>query len=222
MLNKASSLRKFQRVTLRDEAYASIKQAILLSEFSQGQQLAIAALSEVTGLSATPIREALLMLEREGLVDRLPKGHFIVRRVSRQEVAEICQVRSLLEPFAARLALGNLKEPDIHHLEENVARSREALAEEDMALLTELNTEFHDYLNGLAKNETLNGITRLLREKVLQTRSTALWVPGKAKTAIRQHLAMIEALRKNDGDLLEKLIIEHVETAREIILEHQR
>ena len=82
MLNTITRLKYIHKTTLRSEVYLSLKQAILKGEAAQGEKLTIARLSQLTGFSPTPIREALLKLEQEGLVNRLPNGNFIVHQFS--------------------------------------------------------------------------------------------------------------------------------------------
>jgi len=213
-----SKLKSFTKPILRDEVYLSIKEAILTGEFAPGERISIGRLLQEIGFSPTPIREALLKLEQEGFVSRLPRGGFVVSRFTQKDIDQIFDIRSLLESYAVGLAIQNIKKEDILWLERNIKESEQFIQKKEMNKVSKLNTEFHDYLNRLSENERLLSIINELRDQIFQFRSAILRVPLKAKISIDHHKKMVDAIKKRDVQLLKKLAQEHIQIGKEVIL----
>jgi len=218
MPNPFSKLKSFAKPILRDEVYLSIKEAILTGEFAPGERISIGRLLQQIGFSPTPIREALLKLEQEGFVSRLPRGGFVVSRFTQKDIDQIFDIRSLLESYAVGLAIQNIKKEDILWLERNIKESEQYIQKKEWNKVSKLNTEFHDYLNRLSENERLLSIINELRDQIFQFRSVILRVPLKAKISIDHHKKMIDAIKKRDIQLLKKLAQEHIQIGKEVIL----
>lgn len=218
MLSAFSKLKSFAKPVLRDEVFLLIKEAILTGEIPPGERISIGRLRQEIEASPTPIREALLKLEQEGFVSRLPKGGFIVSRFTKKEIEEIFDIRVLLESYAAGLAIHHIQKEDIQWLEKNIRESEKFILKNRWNKVSVLNTEFHDYLNQLSKNDRLLFLIKALRDQIFQFRSAILRVPEKAKISIEHHKKMIEAMKKKDGELLKQLIQEHIQIGKEVIL----
>jgi DNA-binding GntR family transcriptional regulator len=218
MPNRFAKLKSFAKPILRDEVYLSIKEAILTGEFTPGERISIGRLLQEIGFSPTPIREALLKLEQEGFVSRLPRGGFVVSRFTQKDIDQIFDIRSLLESYAIGLAIQHIKKEDILWLEENIRESEQFIQKKELNKVSKLNTEFHDYLNRLSENERLLSIINELRDQIFQFRSAILKVPLKAKISIDHHKKMIDAIKKRDIELLKNLAQEHIQIGKEVIL----
>jgi DNA-binding GntR family transcriptional regulator len=218
MASPLSKLKSFAKPILRDEVYLSIKEAILTGELAPGERISIGRLLQEIGFSPTPIREALLKLEQEGFVSRLPRGGFIVSRFTQRDIDQIFDIRSLLESYAVGLAIQHIEKEDILWLERNIKESEQYIQKKEWNRVSKLNTEFHDHLNGLSKNERLLSIINGLRDQIFQFRSTILRVPTKAKISIDHHKKMIEAIKKREVTLLKRLAQEHIQVGKEVIL----
>jgi len=218
MSNLFSKLKSFAKPILRDEVYLSIKEAILTGEFAPGERISIGRLLQEIGFSPTPIREALLKLEQEGFVSRLPRGGFVVSRFTQKDIDQIFDIRSLLESYAVGLAIQHIRKEDIFWLERNIKESEQFIQKKEWNKVSKLNTEFHDYLNRLSENERLLSIINELRDQIFQFRSAILRVPLKAKISIDHHKKMIDAIKKKDIQLLKKLAQEHIQIGKEVIL----
>jgi DNA-binding GntR family transcriptional regulator len=218
MSSSLSRLKSFAKPILRDEVYLSIKEAILTGELAPGERISIGRLLKEIGFSPTPIREALLKLEQEGFVSRLPGGGFIVSRFTQKDIDQIFDIRSLLESYAVGLAIQYIKKEDILWLERNIKESEQYIQKKEWNKVSTLNTEFHDYLNGLSKNERLLSIINGLRDQIFQFRSAILRVPMKAMISIDHHKKMIHAIKKREVELLKNLTQEHIQIGKEVIL----
>ena len=218
MISSIEKLRILSKPILRDEVFASIKEAILIGELPPGQRLSIGSLQQQIGFSHTPIREALLMLEQEGIVSRLPKGGFIVKPISQKDTDEIFEIRVLLESYAAELASKNVTNEDILVLEQNLRDAEKCLVRNDLGRMSALNTEFHNYLNGLSRNQQLLNLINVLSDRIIQYRSIILRVPGMAQVAVVHHRKMIDTLKEKDWKQLKELTCEHILTGKKMIL----
>jgi DNA-binding GntR family transcriptional regulator len=210
-------LKSFTKPIFRDEVYLSVKEAILTGELAPGERLSIGRLLRQVGFSPTPIREALLKLEQEGFVSRLQKGGFIVSRFTKKDIEEIFQIRSVLESFAAGLAMDHIQTTDIKWLEKNVEESKQYVMKNELAKVSTLNTKFHDYLNGLSRNDRLLSLINEMRDRIYQYRSAILRVPDKAKISIDHHGKMIQAIKEKNINLLRELTQEHVQIGKDVI-----
>jgi len=218
MPSSLSKLKSFAKPILRDEVYLSIKKAILTGELAPGERISIGRLLQEIGFSPTPIREALLKLEQEGFVSRLPRGGFIISRFTQKDIDQIFDIRSLLESYAVGLAIQHIKKEEILWLERNIKESEQFIQKKELNKVSKLNTEFHDYLNRLSENERLLSIINGLRDQIFQFRSAILRVPKKAKISIDHHKKMIDAIKKGEVGLLKKLAQEHIQIGKEVLL----
>ena len=191
----------FTKPILREEVYTYIKEAILTGEVVPGERLSIGRLLKDIRLSHTPIREALLKLEQEGFVSRLPKGRFIVSTLSIKDLDEIFGIRGVLESYAGCLAVDHINEETIALLKANVKKSEQHLHKNELDRVSSLNTEFHDIINGLCKNQRLLNIINSLRDHIFQYRSAILRVKGSARISLEHHKKMIDVIKKKDKDL---------------------
>ncbi len=218
-LSTLSKLKSFSKPTLREEVYNSVKEAILTGEIAPGERLSVGRLIKNIGFSPTPIREALLKLEQEGFISRIPqKGGFIASQLSRKDIDEIFDLRGILESHAATFAIKHITREDIAALEKNVKASEHYILEKRFDKVSKLNTAFHDLLNGFCTNQRVISLINELRDQVFQYRSIIIKVPGKAKVSTSHHKQMIEALRKKDVGSLKVLIHQHTIVGKEIIM----
>jgi DNA-binding GntR family transcriptional regulator len=208
----------FTKPILREEVYTSIKEAILTGEVVPGERLSIGRLLKDIRLSHTPIREALLKLEQEGFVSRLPTGGFIASQLSRKDIEEILDIRSLLESYAVSFAIDQASERDIAALENNVKESANYLRKKKIDQVSRLNTQFHYQLSRFCGNERLLALITDLNEKFFQYRSVILGVPALAQVSVDQHKRMIDALRKKDPAKLKNLVQQHISESKKVVL----
>lgn len=217
MASSLLKLKSFAKPILRDEVYLSIKEAIVTGELAPGERISIGRLLPKIGFSPTPIREALLKLEQEGFVSRLQKGGFIVSRFTKKDIEEIFEIRSLLESYAVGLAMNHIQPKNIQWLEKNVEESKKYVLKSKLAKVSALNTEFHDYLNCLSKNDRLLSLINELKDRISLYRSAILRVPGKAGISIDHHEKMIQAIKKKDAEALKRWTQEHIQIGKEVI-----
>lgn len=154
------------RQSIRGLVYQALRQAIIDGRIPSSERLIEQKLAEELGISRTPIREALQKLEIEGLVVPSPPRGFIVRRVSRRELEEIFEIRRLIEPFAAGLAVDVLLPADFEVLEQTAAEALHHAfgATPDAHAVIDAQRRFYNVFADRCPNSQLGKLVRDLRD----------------------------------------------------------
>lgn len=191
-------------------AYDFIKWAILSAVYAAGDVVTEGGLADELGVSRTPVREALLRLEVEGLVVLKPKKGAVVSTFTMQQVEDVLEARELVEnhtatkSFAARATLL----PDLVGVHAEMCRRRH---EHDTAGFTDADRRFHELIVDAAGNSVLSSIYRMLRER--QTLFTSVMVRGRTDrmdAAIAEHDRIIAALRGDDEAVFCDVVRSHL------------
>jgi DNA-binding GntR family transcriptional regulator len=205
-------LAPLKSVSLCDQAYAKLKEAIAQTDiYNQQQPLRLdeRALMEALGVSRTPIREALSILEQEGFVRTIPRrGIFIIRK-SKREIIEMIQMWAALESMSARLA--TLHAPDaeigkLRHLFDEFQNSPPAMHLDEYS---DANIAFHQMIIRLGGSQLIADATKNLFLHVRAIRRATISQNGRAARSIIDHLKIIEALERRDTELAERLTRQH-------------
>jgi DNA-binding GntR family transcriptional regulator len=206
------ALTPINSMSLRDQAYALLKDAIAGTDiYSQRQPLRLdeRELMQALGVSRTPIREALSILEQEGFVRTLPRRGIYIVRKSKREIIEMIQVWAALESMSARLA--TLHAPDaeiakVRHLFDEFQNSPPA---EHIGEYSDANIAFHQMIIRLGGSQLIEDATRNLFIHVRAIRKATISQDNRAARSIIDHLKIIEALERRDTELAERLTRQH-------------
>ncbi len=197
-------------VSLKDKAYNAIKSAILSLQLKPGAPLVESELAQQLGISKTPVRDALLELEREGFVTKvLFKGTYVTE-VTLKDVREIFQVRAVLEGLAARLAAPLFSPQELDQMAENLAAAEAALAEGNLDLCSERGKRLHDAIINKADNQRLTLIIRNLDDHVQRFRLLSDQISGRLNKSVKEHRRVLEALRQRDPAAAEQAMRDHL------------
>ena len=216
--NTTGGIKVSKRKSLREEVYESLKKSILHGKLKGGQRLIEETLAHQIGISRTPVREAFHKLERDDLVVRLPKGGFAVRDFTREDVEEIFGIRSALESYASYLATLHITADRLSQLEKKVKESEDALQKGDDERVVELNTEFHDLVYRSCKSKKLFEMINNFRDYFYRYRSTLLHTEKGMNYSIDDHRRMLDAMKKRNPRLVERLVRNHLARGKEIVL----
>ena len=212
-------LQAFQeRKSLGEHVFESLKHSIVTGKISSGEWLVESHIAETLGISRTPVREAIHKLEREGLIERQPRGGFTVLGLTRNDIEETFGIRCVLEGYAARLAAVKHNEEELEALEKKIEEFQNALDRKKMNLLPAINTEFHDLLYSLSKSPKLISIINGLRDQIYRFRKMNLKEEKFAATSNQDHIQMLQSIRKRNAQDAERLAREHILRGREIVL----
>jgi len=203
-------------VSRGDQAYQFIVDGIQSGRLAPGTRLREIELAELTGLSRTPVREALSRLQLEGLVTLDAARGLIVTELDYSMTSELYAMREVLEGTAARLAARHASDVEIDFLREITTRDALLSSAESLASNNRL---FHETLYRCAHNRYLVKTLNTLQESMALLGRTTLSSPGRADTSRIEHEAIVEALSRRDPDAAERAARAHIEAAYRIRLE---
>jgi len=199
-----------ERKSLGQHVFENIKQAIIKGEIPSGQRLVESRLAETLGISRTPIREAIQKLEREGYLGKRPRGGFVVQGLDSLDIEETFGIRSVLEGYAARLAAIKHEESDLEPLETQIRIFQQHLEQDELEILPDINTEFHDMLYALSKSPRLIKMINDLRDQIFRFRQMILRDAELASMSNADHRQMLEHIKRRDAEGVEKVVREHL------------
>ena len=202
--------------SLRSQVAEALRGALVSGELEPGAVYSAPTLAVKFGVSATPVREAMLDLAKEGLVDAVRNKGFRVTVVSDHDLDELTEIRELLEiPTVTRLA-GRLSTVDIAALRRLAVRIEEAAAAADLIGYVEADREFHLQLLALGGNEHLVTVVGELRARARLYGLHRLAKQGELDASAHEHAALLDALAAGDAPAVEKLMRQHVGHVRGI------
>jgi DNA-binding GntR family transcriptional regulator len=212
------------RRTISDGVLETIREAIITGTFVAGTHLGEVALSQQLEVSRAPIREAMMQLEREGLLVFDRRGAALVREFTPADLEEIQSLRLALECMAARLACRHLDEDFGARFEENLQQTREAERPTDLGFL---DVRFHDLIVQCSRHSRLYGAWANLRHQleVWLVRMYARWdspLTKARKLMVRHHQKILQILRTGDEERTEKVLHEHIQRWRRRHLRPER
>lgn len=196
--------------TLRNRTYETLLGLIISGELPPGSSIDERALTERLGVSRTPLREAIAVLAREGLVDIRPYRGFSVHLPTRKEIDDLYQLRRVLESFGVRLAVENISNADIARLEKTLDAAVAALEANDLDAYGMHDAEFHGSLAELSRNEPLIDTLERLAQRIQMGRTAANRNAHFAHDAAAERDAILAALRARDGDRAAQLMDAHI------------
>jgi DNA-binding GntR family transcriptional regulator len=200
-----------ERESLSRVVSEQIRGRILDGTLKPGERLVEDRLSAELGVSRVPVREALRGLSVEGLVTLLPRRGATVVEVTPESVAELVEVRALLEGLNARLAAQRHDPEIVAQLQDTLARGNAAARNGTSEELAHLNAEFHERLGEASRNSVLSEVMRGLRERT----SIAFAINGRARAREDwdEHAGILAAVIAGDGELAALLANRHVQNA---------
>jgi DNA-binding GntR family transcriptional regulator len=198
-----------------------IRQAILDGRLDPGSRLKEEELARELGISRTPVREALLILQAEGLVDAAPNRGAVVRSHDGDDLEDLYQLRALLEGYAARRAAANISEAAVADLWTSCDRF-ESLIESDVQELVKENLLFHNVILDAARSRRVAELIRKVIELPLVYRSYIWYSVDQRRISAHYHRQITKALEARDGERAELVMKEHVFEARDVLVSHVR
>lgn len=193
-------LSQIQPVSLREQVVEQVRTAIIEGRLRPNDHITEANLTEQLGVSRTPVREALILLEREGLVVFAPNRGAFVRVFDEADVEDIFSMRTALENFAAELLLPHVTADDLAQLDSIINQQEDAIRRKDFNNVRSLDMAFHRYLVHNNNNQLL---TRNWEEIVAQI-AALLYMRADAMPdydemlAVRDHRAILDGYRAHN------------------------
>lgn len=202
---------------LRDVVFNTLRQAILRGELKPGERLMEIALSNRLGVSRTPVREAIRMLELEGLVIMIPRKGAQVAQITEQDMTDVLEVRLGLEELAVRFACERITDEELEKLGEAVQEFEKSITNADLSALAEADVKFHEIIYQATHNQRLVQIINNIREQMYRYRIEYLKDVESRKRLLKEHYAIWAALKNRDKDNAVKYICTHIVNQQEAI-----
>lgn len=196
--------------SLRGRVFHRIREDILSGKYGENEELREASIGAEFGVSRTPVREALRQLELEGLVKIIPNKGAYVTGISDKDTRDIYIIRSYLEGLAARWACERMSEEQIDSLEEIVYLSEFHAKKKHYDQLVELDNKFHESIYRASGSKILEHELTTFHHYLERIRKQSLKKEERALQSNGEHLSILEAMRKRDANLAEKLAHEHI------------
>lgn len=214
---KAATAPVAPKPSLRQEAYERLRDAILRLELKPGRVTSDSELSRMLGMSRTPVREALTLLERDLLVTRIPHQGVLIRELSMDDIVHILQMREAMDGMAAKLAVDKIDSKLLAELEAEFEAMRGLSSEESSTKHMVLSRRLHTAILEAAANPFLSNTSNALSNSFERTRNYnwRIWNASKnferiAERRYREHLEIIAALKARDAKRAEKAARAHI------------
>ena len=197
--------------------YAHVRAQIVAGDIPPGRFLEEEVVSAEVGVSRTPVREAFQRLHAERFIDRLPRRGAIVRAATAEELVQLYETRRVIESFVVcRIAEQGIAVPAA--LDTLVARMAVPRKATDLSFQAEGDFTLHRSLVGLVGNAVMLDMFDALHLRQLRVAMRAVALnPGRLALVHSQHMALLEALRRRDGDAAVAILNEHLKPAPEIL-----
>jgi len=199
-----------------------IREAILDGRLEPGRRLKEEELARELGISRTPVREALLMLQAEGLVVSTPNRGAMVRVHDAEDLDDLYQLRALLEGHATRRAATRISEQEIEALRESCERFDALSPKESLRELVRENLFFHNTILEVAGSARLAAMVRKVIELPLVYKSYVWYSPDQKGISTHYHRQIVNALAMRDAERAELIMKEHVFEARDLLVSQVR
>jgi DNA-binding GntR family transcriptional regulator len=199
-------------VSLRDQAYARLRQAIADADIYGSREeirLDERELTEALGVSRTPVREAMSLLEQEGFLRTVPRRGIYIQRKTKKEIVDMIHMWAALESMAARLATQRASDVDIASLRRMFDDFRDATPAEHIDEYSEANIAFHHAIVELSQSQILMDTMKNLFVHVRAIRRVTISQSDRASRSIVDHMRIIEALEQRDTERVESLVRQH-------------
>jgi len=199
--------------TVRKQAEAQLRRAIIDGYFRPGQHLSDRALQEILQVSRTVVREAVRQLEAEGLVETIPHRGSFVRTMTPAEAEQVYAVREALEDLAARMFTRNATEAQIDRLEAALDAISAAAGDPEGRELLACKQAFYDVLLDGSGNQIVEKMLSQMLNQNTQLRATTLSNPARLPESVRELGEVVAAARRRDEAAAGAAIVSHVRNA---------
>jgi DNA-binding GntR family transcriptional regulator len=196
---------------LHREVASKLLEMIRKGVLVRGQRLIESEICAQIGVSRTPLREALRVLESEGLVELFPHKGVFIRQPSMREIQEMFEVMSALEGMCARMAAEKMTAAGWRKVQRLHQKLEIHYAEGDREKYIAVNQVFHAFVQELAGNRVLDEVVANLREKVALYRHQQIYEDKRFDESMREHREILDALHRRDPDAAERRMKRHLD-----------
>lgn len=185
---------------LRDVVFNTLRQGILTGELKPGERLMEIHLAKRLGVSRTPIREAIRMLELEGLVKMVPRKGAEVARISKQDIQDVLEVRLALDSLATRLACERISEEQKEELKAAARNFIDATETKDATKIALADVQFHDVILAASHNKRLVQMVNNLAERIYRYRLEYIKDEKNHQGLVEEHAKIMNSVLLGDKE----------------------
>lgn len=211
---------------LRDVVFNTLREAILKGDLVAGERLMELQLASKLGVSRTPIREAIRMLEQEGLAITIPRKGAIVAGMTEKDMQDVLQIREALEELSVQVACDKITEEEIGQLYRNMKNFEHSLKTGDLKRMAQADVEFHDVICQATDNPKLISMLNNLREQMYRYRVEYLKNPENHQQLLDEHEAIYRGIVAKDKaavtDMIRRHISNQVDVVKHMIREQEK
>ena len=205
---------------LREVVFNTLRNAIVHGEFEPGERLMEVTLAKRLGVSRTPVREAMRMLELEGLVVMIPRRGAEVARITAKDLSDALEIRMALEDLAAGLACKRIDNAGKDRLRETCVRFREAIQSKKIPDIVDADVAFHNAIMDSTNNRRLISMSQSLREQVYRYRVEYVKDFSYHDKLVSEHDALMAAIREGDVERAKEVTRKHIYDQEQIVIEN--
>jgi DNA-binding GntR family transcriptional regulator len=217
-MSKLSSFAQIENKPLRERVLDSLRNAIVNGELKPGDPIVETELASQLGVSRAPLREAINILNVEGLLETVPYHGTTVKPLSRTDIEDLYSVRSMMEAFAIRQIIDKeLAEDTADALRLTCQAMLIAAKKDSLSDVNRLDREFHSALIELSGNDMLVMLWNSVTLRVQQVMSLSNELKGDLKQIARNHQEIVDAIADTDADHATHLISTHIHASGEAI-----
>ena len=195
---------------LRDVVFNTLREAILRGDLQPGERLMELQLADKLGVSRTPIREAIRMLEQEGLAVTVPRKGAEVAKMTLKGMEDVLEIRGELDELAVELACERITEEQLNDLKKRKQDFEVSLKSGNLKQIAEADVHFHDVIYDATCNPKLINLLNNLREQIYRYRVEYIKKAENHPILIEEHEAIYKALSKRDKQAAKASIYRHV------------
>jgi DNA-binding GntR family transcriptional regulator len=218
VLSFIDDLEGFDEYRLPQRAYHIVRLAIRDLILPPGKMILEREMAEALQMSRTPVREALVRLETEGMVRLIPRRGFIVEPIEREDLKQIYEIVETIDGLAARLATARVGELEIGLLESLIEQQEEALEQKNLKKWAVLDDQFHHLIIDYAKNKRLRAVIDSHSDQLYRARLFTINHRPLPFHSIVEHKAIISCMKAKDSNAASVLMQSHRNRARNEIL----
>ncbi len=209
---------EYQYMPLRDVVFHALRKGIMQGDLKPGERLMEIKLANRLGVSRTPVREAIRMLELEGLVVMIPRKGAQVAEITEKDLKDVLEVRMGLEEMAVTLACQRITDQQLENLYQASRKFENAVREDDLTELAQADVDFHDLIYKATGNERLVQLLNNIREQMYRYRVEYLKDEEIRTSLIQEHDALLDKLRQRDMEGSKAVTTSHIERQQNYIL----
>jgi DNA-binding GntR family transcriptional regulator len=174
-------------------------------------------LASKLGVSRTPIREAIRMLEQEGLAITIPRKGAIVAGMTEKEMQDVLEIREALEELSVQVACDKITDEEIAQLRKNMKNFQRSLETGDLKKMAQADVEFHDVIYQATDNQKLINMLNNLREQMYRYRVEYLKNPDNHQQLLDEHEAIYQGIVARDKEAVTAMMREHISNQVDVV-----